>query len=207
MNREILERPFDKEQIKQRKGNFGDTIDYIETHAVIQRLNDAFDGQWSFEVLNQENTGTQVIVLGKLTAEGISKCQFGCSNITFNSKTGEVISLGDDWKAAASDALKKCATLFGVGLHLYGAGKEEQSQETRGMTEKSRPKGNATITKEQLAIIKKLRTELGWAPEQVQDKAKEMFGTDKVDTLNPTMASALIAFLQNQNNREGGVEY
>jgi recombination DNA repair RAD52 pathway protein len=42
MNRELLEKPFEKEQIKQRKGNFGDTIDYAEAHAVIQRLNDAF---------------------------------------------------------------------------------------------------------------------------------------------------------------------
>jgi hypothetical protein len=30
-----------------------------------------------------------------------------------------IISLGDDLKAAATDCLKKCATLFGVGLHLY----------------------------------------------------------------------------------------
>jgi hypothetical protein len=31
-----------------------------------------------------------------------------------------------------------------------------------------------------------------------------MFGTDKVESLNPTMATALIAFMQNQN---GGSEY
>ena len=48
MNRELLEKPFGKEQIKQRKGNFGDMIDYVETHTVIQRLNDAFEGQWNF---------------------------------------------------------------------------------------------------------------------------------------------------------------
>ena len=29
-------------------------------------------------------------------------------------------NLGDDLKAAASDALKKAATMFGIGLHLYG---------------------------------------------------------------------------------------
>jgi recombination DNA repair RAD52 pathway protein len=43
MNREILEKPFGPEQIKQREGNFGKMLDYIEGHAVIQRLNDAFD--------------------------------------------------------------------------------------------------------------------------------------------------------------------
>lgn len=209
MNREILERPFNKEQIKQRKGNFGDIIDYVETHAVIQRLNDAFDGQWSFEVLTQERDSSQVIVLGRLSAEGVSKSQFGCSSITTNSKTGEVISLGDDYKAAASDALKKCASLFGVGLHLYGAGKDEQQTDiNKGLREKSKPKGDATITKEQLSTIKKLRSSIGWTPEMVQEQAKSMFGTDDISSLNPTMASALIAFLHNQikdDNEE--VEY
>jgi len=210
MNRELLEKPFEKEQIKQRKGNFGDTIDYVEAHTVIQRLNDAFEGQWSFEVLSQENNGSQVMVLGKLTAEGVSKTQFGCSSITTNSKTGEVVSLGDDWKAATSDALKKSASLYGVGLHLYGADKKDQPSEHtgkdtgKGMSEKSQPKGGTTITKEQLAQIKELRTKLGWTPRNVQDKSKEMFGTDKVESLNPTMATALIAFMQNQN---GGSEY
>jgi hypothetical protein len=210
MNRELLEKPFDKEQIRQRKGNFGDTIDYVEAHAVIKRLNDAFEGQWSFEVLSQENNGSQVMVLGKLTAEGVSKTQFGCSSITTNSKTGEVVSLGDDWKAATSDALKKSASLYGVGLHLYGADKKDQPSEHtgkdsgKGMSEKSQPKGGTTITKEQLAQIKELRTKLGWTPRNVQDKSKEMFGTDKVESLNPTMATALIAFMQNQN---GGSEY
>ena len=209
MNRELLEKPFDQSQIKQRKGNFGDTIDYVEAHAVIQRLNDSFDGQWSFEVMTQENNGNQVMVLGKLSADGVSKCQFGCSSITTNSKTGEIISLGDDWKAACSDAMKKTASLFGIGLHLYGAGKEEQpsdqSGKSSGMSEKSRSKGNSTITKDQLSMIKELRTKLGWTPKDVQDKSKEMFGTDKVETLNPTMATALIAFMQNQNG--GGSEY
>jgi len=205
MNRELLEKPFDKEQIRQRKGNFGDTIDYVETHTVIQRLNDSFDGQWCFEILSQETTAGEVIVLGKLTADGVSKTQFGSNKIT-TSKQGEVISMGDDWKAAGSDALKKSASLFGIGLHLYGADKKDQPSEHtgKGISEKSQPKGGTTITKEQLAQIKELRTKLGWAPKNVQDKAKEMFGTDKVESLNPTMATALIAFMQNQN---GGSEY
>jgi hypothetical protein len=206
MNREMLEKPFGKEQIKQRKGNFGDMIDYVETHAVIQRLNDSFEGQWSFEIITQEKEGSEVIVLGKLTVEGVSKTQFGSNKISL-SKAGEVISIGDDWKAAGSDSLKKCASLFGVGLHLYGAEKKEQPPEQpgKGMSEKSQPKGGTAITKEQLAQIKELRTKLGWTPKIVQDKSQEMFGTDKVETLNPTMATALIAFMQTQNG--GGSEY
>ena len=43
MNRELLEKPFAPEQVKQREGNFGKMLDYVEGHTVIQRLNDAFD--------------------------------------------------------------------------------------------------------------------------------------------------------------------
>ena len=122
MNREILERPFNPEQIKQREGNFGKMLDYIEGHAVIQRLNDAFEGDWSFAILRHDvlKDSDEVIVLGELKAGDTAKSQFGSSRITHNSQSGEMVSLADDFKAAATDALKKCATLLGVGLHLYG---------------------------------------------------------------------------------------
>ncbi|MBW2026740.1 MAG: hypothetical protein JRI90_15470 [Deltaproteobacteria bacterium] len=51
MNRELLEKPFEPSQIKQRIGTYGNVLDYVEGHTVIQRLNDAFDGKWSFEIV------------------------------------------------------------------------------------------------------------------------------------------------------------
>lgn len=123
MNRDILEAPFAPEQIKQRQGNFGQTLEYIEAHAVIQRLNDAFDNAWSFEILEHQllKEQNEVLVLGRLTAGGISKSQFGSSAITRAKQSGEIKSLASDLKSAATDSLKKCATLLGVGLSLYGA--------------------------------------------------------------------------------------
>ena len=120
MNRELLEKPFDRNQIKQREGNFGKMLDYIEGHAVIQRLNDAFDGEWSFTMTKHEimSETDEVIVIGQLNAGGIVKSQFGSSRITRAKESGEIVSLADDLKAAATDALKKAATLLGVGLHL-----------------------------------------------------------------------------------------
>jgi hypothetical protein len=41
MNRELLEKPFDPAQIKQRQGRNG-RLDYIEGHSVVHRLN----GRW-----------------------------------------------------------------------------------------------------------------------------------------------------------------
>jgi hypothetical protein len=119
MNRQLLETPFTPAQIKQRKGNFGRELMYLEGHAVIQRLNDALDADWSFEITEHHILQDEVLVKARLTTGTIAKTQFGSSQITRNKKTGDLVSLGDDLKAAATDALKKAATLLGVGLHLY----------------------------------------------------------------------------------------
>src|SRR5215831_15831561 len=119
MNRDLLEKPFTPEQIKRRQGTNGDVLDYIEGCAVIQRLNECFNAEWIFEIQEHRVYDDEVVVLGKLTAQGVSKSQFGKSRITRSKKDNSIISLGDDLKAAATDCLKKCATLFGVGLHLY----------------------------------------------------------------------------------------
>jgi hypothetical protein len=137
MNRKQLESPFTPDQIKHRKGNFNKTLAYIEAPAIITRLNDAFDSAWSFEITEHHIFQEEVLVLGRLTAEGITKTQFGSSQITRKKETGEIISLGDDLKAAATDALKKAATLLGVGLHLYS--EETQPQPVNGHSRGGHP--------------------------------------------------------------------
>ena len=119
MKKDVLTRPFAAEQIRQRPGQHGKTLSYIETHAVIARLNEGCDA-WSFEIVSHEVQDGEVIVVGKLTADGIVKMAFGGSEVTVD-KAGRVVSLADDLKAASSDALKKAASLLGVGLELYGA--------------------------------------------------------------------------------------
>jgi hypothetical protein len=118
MNRQLLEKPFEPAQIRQRKGRNG-MLDYVEGHSVIHRLNEALDGQWSFEIVQHEIREEEVLVLAKLTAEGITKMAFGGSQVTREREPGALISLGDDLKSASTDCLKKCATFLGVGLHLY----------------------------------------------------------------------------------------
>jgi hypothetical protein len=118
MKRELLERPFTPAQIRQRKGRNG-MLDYVEGHTVIQRLNEALEGEWSFEIMHHEVREEEVLVVGKLSAGAIVKMAFGGSQVTRERESGSVVSLGDDLKAAATDALKKCSTFLGVGLHLY----------------------------------------------------------------------------------------
>src|SRR5512146_2851112 len=117
MNRESLEKPFAPEQIRQRKGRNG-VLDYVEGHSVIQRLNEALEGAWSFEIVHHEIREEEVVVLGKLVAGEVTKMQLGASQVTRERESGALVSLGDDLKAAGTDALKKCATFLGVGLHL-----------------------------------------------------------------------------------------
>ena len=117
---DVLTEPFAASDIKTRKGPGGKTLSYVDTPLVIQRLNAGFDGDWSFRIVSHEVTETEVVVLGELEAGGIVKQQFG-------SKTREErVPLGDTAKAAASDAVKKCSTLLGVGLELYTKAADEE---------------------------------------------------------------------------------
>ncbi|MBC2711138.1 MAG: hypothetical protein HGJ94_09130 [Desulfosarcina sp.] len=144
MNREILEKPFGPEQIKQREGNFGKMLDYIEGHAVVQRLNDAFDANWSFTIIRHEilTETDEAIVIGELKAGDVVKTQFGSSRITRARESGDIISLADDLKAAATDALKKAATLLGVGLHLYRNDRTQTGYRNSGTQHDTPPRNN-----------------------------------------------------------------
>ncbi len=120
LNLEALTKPFEEERIQQRKGRFGKMLDYVGSHYVIERLNQAMEGYWSFRIVEHLILEDEVIVLGELSSHGITHQQFGSSSITRGKQDNQPVSIGDDLKGAASDCLKKCATQFGVGLHLYG---------------------------------------------------------------------------------------
>src|SRR5262252_5081736 len=201
MNRDLLEKPFTPEQIKRRQGTNGDVLDYIEGCAVIQRLNECFNAEWIFEIQEHRVYDDEVVVLGKLTAQGVSKSQFGKSRITRSKKDNSIISLGDDLKAAATDCLKKCATLFGVGLHLYfdAPGAPNGNGTGKGQHQSDTSNGTASevgrLTAKQLSAIFSLAKSRGWSNKQLRDFSQEMFGK-LPDFLNKREASAVIQHLQ-----------
>ena len=211
MNRELLEKPFSPDQIKQRKGLDGDVLDYIEGAAVIQRLNDVFNAEWTFEILDHHIYEREVVVLGKLTTQGIAKCQFGKSKITRTKETKTEVSIGDDLKAAATDSLKKCATLLGIGLHLYFEDSTGEASASNGHREErpsTAPKGNGKgigemqngrLTAKQLSAIFALAKAKDWSNKDVRDFTHEMFGK-MPDFLTKKEASAVIQHLQGGEN-------
>jgi hypothetical protein len=199
MNRQLLEQVFGPEEIKQREGSFGQTLAYVSGHTVIQRLNDAFESAWSFEIVSHEIYKDEVTVIGKLTAEGIIKSQFGSSRITRARETGESISLADDLKSAATDALKKCATLFGVGLHLYADKTSSSSAETTGQKGNGGDKsqsgnggnGNGRLSAKQHSFLVKLANEKGLTRKELNEQCVETYGS-VIDYLTRQNASSMI---------------
>ena len=206
MDTQIIEQEFDKSLIKTRKGRSGSRLAYVETAEYIKRLNMAFDYNWSFEIEDEKIESGFVVVRGRLTAEGVSKSQYGSSQITTSKDNGEVICIGDDFKSAGSDSLKKCASLFGIGLHLYNGSsngsnaKDDGKGNGSGMNKPTGNKGDGSVTKAQLARIKSLRTALGMSSDGVLDLIERMYNTRDPKKLNKEMATAVISVLEKQKS-------
>ena len=179
---DALNARFDTKDIKTRKDLYsGKILSYIEGYKVIERLNSVFKGSWSFQILSKEVIENVILIEGRLTINGINKEQFGAQKISFGppilkevsqpenpdapKKRGRKkkvlvpsnipINLGYDMKAATTDCIKKCASLFGIGLYLYG---EDEVLEVASHSEpivalEEKPK-NATTA--QLQAIKKM---------------------------------------------------
>jgi hypothetical protein len=151
-----------KSEIKQRQGRGNMTYSYVEHGYVTERLNLIFGFNWDFEVVDKQILDDEVIVEAKLTVrtkdgQEIVKTQFGGAEVKrFGSgaKSGKPLSIADDYKAAASDALKKCATMLGIALDLYGRDRpydDEAAPEPTPISQARRPQTNPTPIKPQAA--------------------------------------------------------
>ncbi len=114
----VVTRPLTKEQIKQRPGKAGMIFNYISADLVIELLNEAFEHRWSTAIISSAIHDKTVVVGLELTVwdgegDSIHKQQFGSCDMNAGMGPGEA------FKGAASDALKKSATLLGIGLELY----------------------------------------------------------------------------------------
>jgi hypothetical protein len=206
MNKDILRRPFPPELIKQREGQYGKMLSYVETHSVIERLNEGCDA-WSFEVVEHRILDAEVVVVGRLIADGILKMAFGGSPITIDSN-GNALSLADDLKAAASDALKKAASLLGVGLELY-ASKGATAEHPRALPPARAgrsPAGPAAsgappdaATEKQIAAIQGICNRKRLSRRQVTDIIAERTGKRSLNQLTRREASSLISALGELN--------
>jgi len=196
--------------VKTRPGRNGQAMRYLEGHQVIERLNQAFDGDWSFRITDHQITETGIVVLGELTAQSLVKMAFGGSEVTKARETGLPVSLADDLKAAATDALKKAATLFGVGLYLYsddtdettmpgngnGHGHNGSNGNGNGHSDNGNGNGNGSrLSRKQLAYIFRLAREANMDRSEVEELSRGQFGKSSA-FLSMQEASDFIQTLQ-----------
>ena len=156
-----------QELVKYRKGRGGKMFAYVPHNYITRLLNDAFCHAWSFEAspLLEFCNSTEVTVRGRLTIHtpqgAIVKEQFGSQEILPGGMTR-----GDALKGAGSDALRKCASLLGIALDLYGdefpdainADYTEQRDQTPAQPQaQAQPKRQANTRADLESVIKQMR--------------------------------------------------
>lgn len=116
-----LTEPFPQEMERSlNKG--GANLTYIPVSEVINRLNKVIGvDKWSYSVKSWQQLGNAIVAHVTLIAEiegnTVARDGVGGQKIKMT-KQGEPLDIGDEVKGAVSDALKKAAQAFGVGLYL-----------------------------------------------------------------------------------------
>jgi len=114
-----------QQHVYTRPAKGGGSWTYVTQSYVVKVLNYVFGWIWDFEIEDQGREQNQVWVKGRLTVKSpkgdmITKSQFGRADIKFKRGTQQMLDYGNDLKAAASDSLKKCASLLGIASDIYG---------------------------------------------------------------------------------------
>lgn len=117
--------------IYERPGKGGKTFKYVPVKYMEKCLNFIFGWNWDFQIISKEifllETGHgQIVTHGRLIVKGqngesITKEQFGSKEVAYLKDTKTPVNLGNDFKASASDAFKKCASQLGIASDVYGA--------------------------------------------------------------------------------------
>lgn len=99
---------------------------YADETAVTERL-DEVDPAWAFEIISIVSRDKKVSVHARLTVCGVSRDGVGMQGIEYvkDKKTGEItdFEVSEVEKGAATDALRRCARMFGIGRYLLSAAK------------------------------------------------------------------------------------
>lgn len=124
---QTLLRKTPSQYVKERPAKGGGKWKYVTGGYVKKCLNLMFGWDWDFEILDEKIMieAKEVVVKGKLTCRTngatIVKTQYGNKDIMFRKNSEVPLSVGNDMKAAATDALKKCAAEIGVAADIYNA--------------------------------------------------------------------------------------
>jgi len=163
------------------------TIDPEQDNCLLTQLDQATDSKWSFSVEDHLVIDGQVIVLGKLSLDGIFRVAFGgCTN------EGPE-PLHEKLQAASMDSLVRCSALMGI---------VQDKQEPVQAQTSDKGNGNGTqektrITRKQLDYLYMLGRDLGMSRAQLADRCLQAYGK-KPEYLDRPEASALIETMKQE---------
>ncbi len=130
----LLTRKTPENEIAVRPGRGQQTFRYVPISWFINQLNILFGFNWDFEILDWGIEAKKHVWLrGRLTVRtkdiSITKTQFGGAEMKFlRNQPTEPVDYADDLKAAASDCLKKCASLLGLAWDVYSGSREKMTE-------------------------------------------------------------------------------
>jgi Rad52/22 family double-strand break repair protein len=165
-----LAAPFDS-TFRDTRG--GVELEYITGEQCVSRLNETLGvGGWNFKVLEHgiHQEADECWVLGEITAgfgeRTVTRQQFGSQKIKRSRSSGTPLDIGFDLKGAATDSLKKCASLIGVGLYLS---RKEPVSDAPMLTAVSNGEPEALLCEECGDALTETRFKDGtnWAPAQL----------------------------------------
>lgn len=139
----LINEPTPDTEIEIKKDEDGNTYKSVKSYYIKKRLNLIFGFNWRLKVLRSEyyaNAG-EVVVHGKLilhTKGGdIVREQFGKATVEYSKKAQRTSAapsnLGNAFKAAASDCLKKCASEIGIAFDIYNQDRPEKKDAVKTM--------------------------------------------------------------------------
>lgn len=119
---QVLARPFalnDHEFREQMQRGKALAFAYVAEGRVGQRLNEV-DPAWAWRIVELRQRDRQMVVHGVLTVKGIERAGVGMAYIEVGDKdSGREYNEAD--KSAATDAFRRAARMFGVGVYLLDA--------------------------------------------------------------------------------------
>lgn len=121
----LLSEPF-PEEMERVIVKSGVELVYLPISEVINRLNRVLGVEnWSFEIIDVRRDAidtdeiiAHISLVAKIGNETVVKHGFGGQSVKRQRKDNKPVDLGNDFKGAVSDALKKAAQQLGVGLYL-----------------------------------------------------------------------------------------
>ncbi len=101
----------------------GVAVDYIEGWYIKTILNMATKFKWCSYIDRMWTEYGQTLVQGRVTIEidgkEYTQSDIGDADIKYRKDTKEPVSIGDDYKAAVTDLIKRCANHWGIAGDVY----------------------------------------------------------------------------------------